>query len=61
MDKAKKNSVKCLECMAEIKIEEDIKKGEVVTCSECNTDLEVIQVTPLKLKLAPQVQEDWGQ
>lgn len=60
MDK-QKSSNKCLECMAEIKIGSDIQKGEVITCSECSTDLEVVQVKPLKLVLAPEVQEDWGQ
>jgi alpha-aminoadipate carrier protein LysW len=60
MDK-KKSSNKCLECMAEIKIGDDTQKGEVITCSECSTDLEVVQVKPLKLALAPEVQEDWGQ
>lgn len=53
--------VKCLECQAEISVEKDIKKGEVVTCPECSTDLEVIEEKPLKLGLAPKVQEDWGQ
>ena len=60
MDK-NKGSNKCLECMAEIKIEKDAQKGEVVSCPECSTDLEITSIKPLKLALAPEVQEDWGQ
>jgi alpha-aminoadipate carrier protein LysW len=55
------NKVKCLECQAEIKPGNDLQKGEVVTCPECSTDLEIISVKPLKIALAPEVQEDWGQ
>jgi len=54
-------STKCLECQAEIKLDEDLQKGEVVTCPECSTDFEVISIKPLKIKLAPAVEEDWGQ
>lgn len=57
----KKNEIKCLECQAQITLEADVQAGEVITCPECSTDLEVIQVKPLKLGLAPEVQEDWGQ
>lgn len=53
--------IKCLECGAEIKIERDTILGEVIICSECTTDLEIVSLKPLKLALAPEVQEDWGQ
>lgn len=55
------NKLKCLECQAEIKLSSDLQKGEVVTCPDCSTDLEIVSVVPLKAKLAPIVQEDWGQ
>jgi len=54
-------NTKCLECQAEIKLGDDLQKGEVITCPECSTDLEIISVKPIKVKLAPVVQEDWGQ
>ncbi len=56
-----KKEAKCLECQAEIILEPDLQAGEVITCPECSTDLEVKQVNPLKFSLAPAVQEDWGQ
>lgn len=56
-----KNEVKCLECQAQITLETDLQVGEVITCPECSTDLEVKQVNQLKLSIAPKVQEDWGQ
>lgn len=58
---SKKIETKCLECQAKIILDPDIQAGEVVTCPECSTDLEIIQVKPIKLSLAPKVQEDWGQ
>jgi alpha-aminoadipate carrier protein LysW len=57
----KKIETKCLECQAQISLDTTTQVGEVITCPECSTDLEVIQVKPLKLSLAPEVQEDWGQ
>ena len=57
----KNNEAKCLECQAQLNLGSDIQKGEVITCGECSSDLEVVSVKPLKLSLAPKVQEDWGQ
>lgn len=51
----------CPECGAEISIETGAQKGEVVTCPECTTDLEIVSLNPLKIKKAPEAQEDWGQ
>ncbi len=52
---------KCLDCHGEITVEKDTQVGEVITCPECSTDLEVVEVNPIKLTLAPVAQEDWGQ
>lgn len=57
----KKIKAKCIECQANIDFSADVKSGEVITCPDCTTDLEVKQVKPLKLGIAPAVQEDWGQ
>ena len=56
-----KNEKKCLECQAQIILEPNTQVGEVITCPDCSTGLEVIQIKPLKLSLARVVQEDWGQ
>ena len=43
-------SVVCPECDNPIDIDEDdVEAGEVVTCEECGTDLEVVSADPLEL------------
>jgi alpha-aminoadipate/glutamate carrier protein LysW len=49
----------CPECEADIDIDEDdVDKGDVVTCRECGTNLEVIGVTPLEFDVAPEEEEE---
>ena len=50
----------CPECDAEIVLE-DVLIGEIIVCSDCGVDLEVVQVNPLALELAPMEEEDWGE
>lgn len=35
--------------------------SEIVECSECAVELEVVTADPLALTLAPEVEEDWGE
>jgi alpha-aminoadipate/glutamate carrier protein LysW len=35
--------------------------SEIVECSECSVELEVLAAEPLTLALAPEVEEDWGE
>jgi alpha-aminoadipate carrier protein LysW len=35
--------------------------GEIVPCPACGADLEVVSITPLRLDLAPEEEEDWGE
>lgn len=42
--------VLCPECESEIDVDEDeLDEGEVVSCSECGSDFEVVGVEPLEL------------
>ncbi len=42
--------VLCPECESDLDIEEDeLDEGEVVSCTECGTDFEVVTVEPLEL------------
>ena len=42
--------VLCPECESDLDIEADeLDEGEVVSCSECGTDFEVVTVEPLEL------------
>lgn len=50
----------CPECGAEVNTKE-IEKGEIITCNDCGTELEVISTNPVKLEVAPEEQEDWGE
>lgn len=51
----------CPICGAEIPFEVDTVKGELIECSDCGTELEVISVNPNKVEEAPMEEEDWGQ
>jgi alpha-aminoadipate/glutamate carrier protein LysW len=49
----------CPECEAEIDVdEEEVDKGDVITCHECGSDLEVVSLTPLELDVAQDDDED---
>lgn len=50
----------CPECEADLTLNNPIV-GEIVPCSECGVDLEVVALDPLQLELAPEVEEDWGE
>ncbi|HEU5403641.1 MAG TPA: hypothetical protein VFU86_19960 [Terriglobales bacterium] len=42
--------VLCPECESDLDIEEDeLDEGEIVSCTECGTDFEVVGVEPLEL------------
>jgi alpha-aminoadipate carrier protein LysW len=57
---ANKNSAHCPECDAEIDLQ-GVVLNEIVVCSDCGVDLEVVSLTPLTLELAPSEAEDWGE
>lgn len=35
--------------------------GEIVDCAGCGAELEVVGLAPVRLALAPEVEEDWGE
>ncbi len=51
--------VECPTCGAALTIAADAEKGELMTCADCGTELEVIDANTVKE--APQEEEDWGQ
>ena len=53
--------VTCPECEAEITLEASTEVGEIIVCSDCGVDLEVVSLNPAKVELAPMEQEDWGE
>lgn len=51
----------CPECAGEVRLARRPLRGEVVRCPECNAELEVTSTEPLRVELAPEVEEDWGE
>jgi alpha-aminoadipate/glutamate carrier protein LysW len=50
----------CPECDAEIDLT-GMVLNEIVVCSDCGADLEVISLDPAQLEAAPMEEEDWGE
>lgn len=51
--------VLCPECETDLDIEEDdMEEGDVVSCSECGTDFEVVTINPLELNKVEEEEED---
>jgi alpha-aminoadipate carrier protein LysW len=51
-------AVVCPECDNPLDIDTDLaEEGEVITCEECGTDIEIVSVDPLEL--APVDSEDY--
>jgi len=51
----------CPECVAELTLDSDTETNEIIICSECGVDLEVISLDPVVVELAPMEEEDWGE
>jgi alpha-aminoadipate carrier protein LysW len=54
---------KCLECDAQVKIQDDAVIGEIVSCPDCGADYEVASLDngTVTVKTAESVKEDWGE
>ncbi|WP_435073718.1 lysine biosynthesis protein LysW [Halorubrum sp. HHNYT27] len=51
----------CVECGGELSISENLEVGEIIDCTTCGTELEVVEVDPPVIELAPELEEDWGE
>ncbi|MDX1616634.1 MAG: lysine biosynthesis protein LysW [Candidatus Promineifilaceae bacterium] len=51
----------CVECAGTVNVEQDVMQGEILQCPDCGVELEVINLDPLTVDLAPEVEEDWGE
>lgn len=53
---------RCPECEGRLELPAgELMPNEIVPCGECGVELEVTSVEPLRLSLAPEVEEDWGE
>jgi len=51
--------VLCPECESNLDIEEDeVDEGEIISCTECGADFEVVTVNPLELNRVVDEDED---
>ena len=50
----------CPECEATLSLSNPLQ-GEIVPCPDCGADLEVVELSPVRLELAPEEAEDWGE
>jgi alpha-aminoadipate/glutamate carrier protein LysW len=48
----------CPECDADVQVDEDTDKGDVVDCDDCGTQLEVVGLDPIELDIAVEEEED---
>ncbi len=48
----------CPECDAEVHVDTEVDKGEIVACEECGTDLEIVGLDPVELDLVEE-EEDY--
>jgi alpha-aminoadipate/glutamate carrier protein LysW len=55
------NQVECVECGAEVSVLDDVMRGEILVCQDCGVELEVMELEPLTIDLAPMEMEDWGE
>ena len=53
--------VGCPECEGSVNLSNKVEKGEIVQCAECGAELEVVDADPVRLALAPEEEEDWGE
>ena len=53
-------ALECPECGATID-EEPTLTGEILDCPDCAVELEVVSLDPLRIEVAPEVAEDWGE
>ena len=48
----------CPECDADVHVDIDTDKGEIVSCEECGTDLEIVGLDPVELDIVEEESYD---
>ena len=55
------NTAECPECAGDVTFKTAPLLHELIRCSDCGAELEVVKLDPITLELAPTEEEDWGQ
>ena len=51
--------VRCPKCAVEIDVDEDeVEEGEILNCPECDAELEVVQIHPVKVNVISDEDEE---
>jgi alpha-aminoadipate carrier protein LysW len=61
MESTESKTQPCPECNADVAVPGGTEVNEILPCADCGAELEVTSLEPLKLELAPEVEEDWGE
>lgn len=51
----------CPECGAALELSTDVMAHEIIDCTTCGAELEIMSVEPITVALAPEEEEDWGE
>lgn len=54
-------SSNCPECGSALEMGSDLMAHEIIDCPSCGVELEVLSLDPIKVELAPEEEEDWGE
>jgi alpha-aminoadipate carrier protein LysW len=53
--------IECPECGSDVNLSDGVVENEILECTTCGVELEVVSLKPLKVELAPEEEEDWGE
>ncbi len=53
--------IECPVCSADLEVVDDVIIGELLDCEDCGSELEVTELDPVAVEVAPETEEDWGQ
>jgi len=48
----------CPECEADVHVDTDVDKGEIVECEECGVQLEIVGLDPVELDIVEEEDDD---
>ena len=51
----------CPECGGRLELSAEVMAHEIIDCTACGAELEVMSVEPIMVALAPDEEEDWGE
>ena len=54
-------TVTCTVCEGKVSLPENAMVGELLVCEDCGTELELVNLDPITVEEAPEIQEDWGE